>query len=447
MSVHFYIYPFVSPRSICYNFNNSYDETEGWLLSKHVIDDAKRCLQCNRPLCTAGCPIQTPIKEAIRLLLDNRISEAGKLLFDNNPLSLVCCHVCPQENQCEGHCVMGKKGSPVQISSIEQYISDFYLNIYKPVPSRKDRGKVAIIGSGPAGITIAFLLCQKDYDVTIYEGHDQIGGILRYGIPEFRLPKSILNRLMKTLIDSGVKIRPNTVIGTNLSVDDLIRDGVDAIFMGTGVWRPRKLSIPGESLGHVHFAIDYLKNPDVYGLGERLAVIGAGNVAMDVARTAFRHGCRKVSIICNAGEACVTARAVETEYARIDGSRIIHNKTAVRFVDEGVVLADSVETVNEDGETMIGPVPGTETLFPADSVIVAIGQGPRSVIVSSTTGIEVKDSGLVAVDEYGRTSREGIFASGDVVTGAKTVVEAVKVSRKVVDAIDAYVTRKRAGER
>jgi glutamate synthase (NADPH/NADH) small chain len=415
-------------------------------MSKHVIDDAKRCLQCKRPLCTTGCPIRTPIKEAIGLLLDNRISEAGKLLFDNNPLSLVCCHVCPQENQCEGHCVLGKKGSPVQISSIEEYISDFYLNIYKPVPSLKNRGKVAIIGSGPAGITIAFLLCQKNYDVTIYEGHDQIGGILRYGIPEFRLPKSILGRLMKTLIDSGVKIRPNTNIGINLSVDDLLRDGFDAIFMGTGVWRPRKLNIPGESLGHVHFAIDYLKNPDVYWLGEKLAVIGAGNVAMDAARTAFRHGCREVSIICNAGESSVTAREVETEYAKIDGARIIYNKTAVSFVDEGIMLADSRETVNDNGETVIEPTPGTEALFPVDSVIVAIGQGPRSVIVSSTTGIDVKDNGLVHVDEYGRTSREGVFASGDVVTGAKTVVEAVKVSRKVADAIDEYVTRKRAEE-
>lgn len=415
-------------------------------MSKHVIDDAKRCLQCNKPLCSTGCPIRTPIKEAIGLLLDNRISEAGKLLFDNNPLSIVCCHVCPQENQCEGHCVLGRKGSPVQISSIEQYISDFYLNIYKPIPSLKNRGKVAIIGSGPAGITIAFLLCQKNYDVTIYEGHDQIGGILRYGIPEFRLPKSILGRLMKTLMESGVKIRPNTNIGMNLSIDELIRDGFDAIFMGTGVWRPRKLNIPGESLGHVHFAIDYLKNPDVYWLGETLAVIGAGNVAMDAARTAFRHGCREVNIICNADESCVTARAVETEYAKIDGARIIYNKTAVKFVDEGIILADSDVSVNENGETIVRPAPGTETLFPVDSVIVAIGQGPRSVIVSSTTGIKVIDSGLVAVDEYGRTSREGVFASGDVVTGAKTVVEAVKVSRKVADAIDEYVTRKRAGE-
>ena len=280
---------------------------------------------------------------------------------------------------------------------------------------------------------------------TIYEGHDQIGGILRYGIPEFRLPKSILGRLMKTLIETGVKIRPNTNIGVNLSVDDLLRDGFDAIFMGTGVWRPRKLNIPGESLGHIHFAIDYLKNPDVYWLGEKLAVIGAGNVAMDAARTAFRHGCREVTIICNGGEDTVTARNVEAEYAKIDGARLIYHKTAVRFVDEGVMLADSRVAQDGDGMTVIEAIPGTETLFTADSVIVAVGQGPRSVIVSSTTGIDVKDSGLVAVDEYGRTSREGIFASGDVVTGAKTVVEAVKVSRKVANAIDEYVTRKRAG--
>jgi glutamate synthase (NADPH/NADH) small chain len=389
-----------------------------------------------------GCPIQTPVRDAIRLLLDNKIAEAGKLLFDNNPLSIVCCHVCPQENQCEGHCVMAKKSSPVQISAIEQYISDYYLSIYKPTPSLKNRAKVAIIGSGPAGITIAFLLSQKNYDITIYEGNDQIGGILRYGIPEFRLPKRILNRLMDILIDSGVKIRPNTTIGANLSIDDLFRDGYKAIFMGTGVWRPRKLNIKGESLGHVHFAIEYLRNPDVYRLGKRLAIIGAGNVAMDVARTAFRHGCEDVYIICNMDETSITAREIEVEYAKIDGAVFIMCKTAVEFIDEGVILADSDLYINENGEKCAKPIEGTESLFSADSVIIAISQGPRAVIVSSTTGIKIQDNGLVAVDDSGRTTREGVFASGDVVTGAKTVVEAVKVSRKVADAIDQYITDK-----
>lgn len=415
-------------------------------MSKHVIEDAKRCLQCKKPMCSVGCPVQTPIKDVIRLLLETKIGEAGSLLFENNPLSLVCAHVCSQENQCEGHCVMGKKGSPVQISAIEKYISDYYLNIYKPVSSSKTSGKVAIIGSGPAGITIAFFLSRKNYDITIYEGNDQIGGVLRYGIPEFRLPKTILDRLMNTLLESGVKIRPNTSIGTNLSIDDLFRDGFQAIFMGTGVWRPSKLNIKGESLGHVHYAIEYLRNPDVYRLGKRLAIIGAGNVAMDVARTALRHGCEEVDIICNGDESTITAREIETQYAKIDGARIMLYKSAVEFTDDGVILADSQIFTDENGQKRIVPIPGTEALYPVDSVIVAIGQGPRSVIVSSTTGIEVKANGLVAVDEYGSTSRPGVFASGDVVTGAKTVVEAVKVSRKVAEAIDQYITGLKSAE-
>lgn len=407
-------------------------------MSKHIIEDAKRCLQCKNPMCAKGCPVNTPIRDAIHLLLESRITEAGKLLFENNPLSLVCCHVCPQENQCEGHCVLGKKGSPVQISAIERYISDYYLNIYKPVPSGKTKGRIAIIGSGPAGITIASILSSRDYDVTIFEGNDKIGGVMRYGIPEFRLPKNILDRLMDKLIESGVKIRPNTSVGTNLTVDDLFRDGYRAIFMGTGVWRPKRLGIRGESLGNVHYAIEYLRNPAVYRLGKRICVIGAGNVAMDVARTAFRGGCEEVYIICNMGEETITAREIETEYAKIDGAKLIFHKTAVEFTDEGVMLAET--GVGDDGFPR--PLPGTETLFPSDSVIIAIGQGPRAVIVSSTTGIDVTPGGLVAVDSSGRTSRQGVFASGDVVTGAKTVVEAVKVSRMVADAMDEYVRSK-----
>jgi len=379
------------------------------------------------------------MREAIHLLLDNEVEQAGKLLFENNPLSLVCCHICPQENQCEGHCVLGKSGMPVHISAIEQYISDYYLNIYTPKVSTGKSGKVAIVGSGPAGITIAFLLSQRDYAVTLFEGNDQIGGILRYGIPEFRLPKSILDRLTNTLLDSGVKIRPNTTIGISLSVDDLFRDGFQAVFVGTGVWRPRKLGIKGESLGHVHFAIEYLRNPAVYRLGERVLIVGAGNVAVDVARTALRHRSREVCIACNKGEEAVTAHDVEVAYAKIDGVKFEYFKTVTEFVEEGAILADSRVFTDENGRERAEPVAGTEQLFEADSVIIAVGQGPRSVIVSSTVGIDVNNTGLVVVDECGRTTREGVFASGDVVTGAKTVVEAVRVSKRVADAIDAYV--------
>lgn len=408
-------------------------------MSKHIIEDAKRCLQCKNPMCSVGCPVATPVRDAIRLLLDSNIPEAGKMLFENNPLTLVCCHVCPQENQCEGHCVLGRKGSPVHISAIEQYISDYYLNIYKPQPSLKNKGRVAIIGSGPAGITIATILARRDYDVTIFEGNDKIGGILRYGIPEFRLPKSILNRLAEKMTEMGIKIKPNTTIGANITVDDLFRDDFKAVFIGTGVWRPSKLNIKGESLGHVHFAIEYLRNPDVYTLGKVVAVIGAGNVAMDVARTAFRHGAEEVYILCNKGESTITARPNEVEYAKIDGVQFEFYKTAVEFVDEGVILADSKVSVDENNHEIVETIPGTEHVFKADSVIVAISQGPRAVIVSSTHGIQVNEKGLVETDECGRTSRPGVFASGDVVTGAKTVVEAVRISKKVADAIDQYL--------
>ena len=411
-------------------------------MHKHVIDDAKRCLQCKKPLCSVGCPVNTPIKEAISLLLDRKLEQAGKLLFFNNPLSIVCCHICPQENQCEGHCALGKTGIPVHISYIERYISDYYLSSCIPFVSQKNRGRVAVIGSGPAGITIAFLLAEMNYNVTIYEGNDQIGGILRYGIPEFRLPKNILDRLKDMLLAVGITIRPNTAIGTNLVTDELFRDGYQAIFIGTGVWRPNKLGIKGESLGHVHFAIEYLRNPDVYNLGKRVAIIGAGNVAMDVARTIIRHGCKEVYIICNKGESAITAREVEVEYAKIDGVEFVFNKTAVEFVDEGIMLADSRVYTDEDGHEKVEPITETTQLFRADSVIISISQGPRAVIVSSTKGIDIKENGLVMTDDSGRTTREGVFASGDVVTGAKTVVEAVRVSRRVAKAIDEYITGK-----
>jgi len=286
------------------------------------------------------------------------------------------------------------------------------------------------------------ILAKKNYDVTVFEGHDKIGGILRYGIPEFRLPKNIIDRLYKIMIDSGIRVRPNTSIGANLTIDDLFRDDFRAIFIGTGVWRPRKLDIKGESLGHVHFAIEYLKNPDVYNLGKSLIVIGAGNVSMDVARTAIRHGCQEVLIVCNMDESDVSAREKEVQYAKIDGAKIEFKKMATEITDTGVLLADSEIFTDENGYRQAKPIPGTEKLYSADSVIVAVSQGPRSVIVSSTKGIDVAPNGLVAVDNCVHTSREGVFAGGDVVTGARTVVNAVKVSQAVADAIDEYVRGK-----
>lgn len=409
---------------------------------KHIVEEAKRCLRCKTPSCKKGCPVGTPINTMIAMLLDDSISDAGKMLFENNPLSVICALVCPHENFCEGHCVLAKKGMPIHVSSIEHYISDYYLNILNKKPVINHDKKVAIIGSGPAGITIALILAEKGYDITIFEAHDKIGGVLRYGIPEFRLPKEVLERLKEKITAMGIKIRPNVLIGPNLTIDDLFRDGYKAAFIGTGVWKPRTLSIKGESFGHVHYAIDYLKNPDVYSLGNTVAIIGAGNAAMDVARTALRKGSREVYIIYRKGIDEITASRHEVEYAKIDGVKFQFYTLPLEIVDEGIKYVKTQITTDESGQEEIVPIEGSEGLFPCDSIIIAISQGPRANIVSNTTGISVNKQGLVSTDDFGQTTREGVFASGDVVTGAKTVVEAVSFSKRVAEAIDEYVTGK-----
>jgi len=404
----------------------------------HVVNEAKRCLNCKKPMCVTGCPISTPIPQMIQKLLSGNITEAGEMVFENNPLSLVCSLVCDHEKQCEGHCILGKKGSPVHISSIENYISENYFDKLSKEKVKKNGMKAAIIGSGPAGITIAVLLAKKGYDITLFESRDKIGGVMRYGIPEFRLPKTILDRYKRLLLDMGIKIRPNTTIGGALTIDDLFRDGYKAIFIGTGVWRPNKLDIQGESLGHVHYAIDYLTNPDSYDLGERVVIIGAGNAAIDVARTALRKGSRRVSIYARRGTAAAGKR--EVEYALIDGVEFVYFKAPVEITDQGVVF----ESTEIDGNGHVRVIPDTQQLVEADSVIISVSQGPKNKIVSTTSGLDVDRKGLAVVNGSGRTTRQGIFASGDVVTGPKTVVEAVAYSKEVADAMDAYMQATKA---
>lgn len=408
-----------------------------------IIEEAKRCLQCKKPLCKEGCPVNTPINEVTKLFLEGNIMEAGKMLFYNNPLSVVCSLVCPHANQCEGSCVLGKKGNSIKFSVIEHYISDYYLNFVSTEVKTNLNKKVAIVGSGPAGITIAIILAAKGYDITIFEGHDKIGGVMRYGIPEFRLPKVILDKLKDKLISMGVKIRPNTLIGPTITIDDIFRDGYKAVFIGTGVWNPKGLGIIGETLGHVHYAIDYLKSPKSYNLGSRVCIIGAGNVAMDVARTALRNGSKEVYIMYRKGLKSVQAEEIEVEYAKLDGVRFNFYQSPFEIVDEGVKYINT-KLVGEDeqGKEIIKEIEGSEAIFKADSVILAIGQKPRTNIISSSKGIDVNNGGLVVTDECGRTTREGVFASGDVVTGAKTVVEAVGVSKIVADAIEEYICKK-----
>ena len=403
-------------------------------MALHVMEEANRCLGCKVPQCQKGCPIATPIPEVIKLLKANELDKAGRLLFENNPLTTVCSLICNHEGQCEGHCVLGRKGSPVHFSVIENYISSTYASKMVKGPAPSNGMKVAIVGSGPAGLTIAILMARYGYQVTIFEGKDKIGGILRYGIPEFRLPKTILDDIQYRHLElKGIKIRPNTRIGDAIQVDDLFRDGYKAIFIGTGVWKANTLKIKGESFGHVHYAINYLNNPDVYKLGEKVVVIGAGNAAMDVARTALRHGSRKVT--CFSITQKVAASQYEVSYAKLEGVEFEFNRKPVEITDEGVIFRDVTE--GEDGS--LTEVEGTDTLYPADSVIISISQGPQNTITRTTSGLNANARGLLVADENGHTSRPGVFASGDAVNGARTVVEAVAHSKKVAEAMHAYI--------
>ncbi|MBQ4600258.1 MAG: NAD(P)-dependent oxidoreductase [Oscillospiraceae bacterium] len=403
-------------------------------MALHVMDEANRCLGCKVPQCQKGCPINTPIPEVIKLLKENKLDEAGWLLFENNPLTTVCSLICNHEKQCEGHCVLGRKGAPVHFSTIESYISSTYASKMTQGPHPSNGMKVAIVGSGPAGITIAILMARYGYQVTIFEGQDKIGGILRYGIPEFRLPKSVLDDIQYRHLEmKGIKIRPNTRVGAAIGIDDLFRDGYKAIFIGTGVWKPNTLRIKGETFGHVHFGINYLNNPDSYRLGKRVIVIGAGNAAMDVARTAMRKGSEEIT--CFSLTKQVAASQYEFSYAQLEGVDFEYNKKPVEITDDGVIFRDVVE----DEEGNITEVEGSDQLYRANSVIISISQGPQNTIVTTTTGLQANQRGLLMADEDGRTSRPGIFASGDVVNGARTVVEAVAYSKRVAEAMHQYI--------
>lgn len=401
-------------------------------------NEANRCLLCKNPRCKSHCPISTPIPEVISLYKEGKIKEAGEILFNNNPLSVICSLVCPHEDQCKGNCIKGIKGEPIRFHDIEEEISMKYLNEIKfeNIPKNKDR--IAIVGGGPAGITIAFILAQKGYNITIFDAHEKIGGVLRYGIPQYRLHNKLIDILEEKLIDLGVKIRPNTLIGPVISLDRLFEDGYKAVFIGTGVWNPKTLNIKGETLGNVHYAIDYLKSPSVYRLGEKVAIIGAGNVAMDAARSAKRNGAKSVTVLYRKGFEQMTATNEEIREAKEDGVEFNLFRAPLEITEEGIKLALTENVVDENGKITTKIIDGEEELFECDSIIIAVSQTPRTNIVSNTTDLNTNKWGLVVTDDKGNTTKKGTFASGDVVTGAKTVVEAVVQAKIVANTIEEY---------
>ena len=402
-------------------------------MALHIIDEANRCLNCKKPMCQQGCPVHTPIPHIIQMFKENRLMEAGEELFQNNPMSVICATVCNHEEQCAGHCVLGRKGNAVHFSSIEHYISDMYLERMKIEQKEKKQQKVAVIGAGPAGMTVAILLAQQGYGVTVFEWKDKIGGIMQYGIPEFRLPKTVLDRYKNRMEEMGIQIRPNTTIGAVLKIEDLLRDGYASIFIGTGTWKPRNLGIHGECLGNVHFGIDYLENASTYNLGKNVAVIGMGNAAMDVARTALRNGAEHVTLYARGNE--ITASSHEVSYATIDGAEFVFGMQIDSINEKGPVFK---KTILDEEENIIGE---EEKLIQveADSTIISISQGPRKKLIRTTFGLEGSDKGLLIVDDNYMTTKPGVFAAGDVITGSKTVVHAVDGAKKAAEAMIQYM--------
>lgn len=441
-----------------------------------AIQEARRCLNCTRPSCRTGCPIQNNIPGFIRALSEGNIGMAYELISERSNLPAICGRVCPHERQCEAHCILTKKKCGIEIGSLEMFIADFaHQNDLMPThPSSKLRGRVAVIGSGPAGLTVAGDLAKMDFDVTIYEAQSEPGGVLLFGIPEFRLQKDIVRREISELRHIGVEIKTKQLAGVDFTVDDLFAQGYDAIFMGTGTSLPRTLDIPGKELSGILTATYFLRmvvladsgkldaSETLLHTGDNVIVVGAGNVAMDAARTAIRRGARNVTIVYHKTEAEISAFPSEYEAAVAEGVQFRFlsqpiaylNKKQMRAFskirrqaasdDEGELAGLLVQNIVKDEEGHFSAEGGQEVI-PCNCVILAVGQKPAARIVSTTKGIQVDKQGFVITRDrpYGMTTRAGVFSSGDVVHGPATVVLAMKESKKVAAGIAQYVDAKK----
>ncbi|MEG2486208.1 MAG: NAD(P)-dependent oxidoreductase [Cetobacterium sp.] len=400
-------------------------------MSINLIEEANRCLNCKKPLCKIHCPISTDIPNIINLFKENKIEEAGDILFKNNPLSVFCSILCPHENQCTGHCIKGIKGTPVDFPAIEKEISSKYLSNLPLQKHNSTDNRVAIIGGGPAGITSAILLAKEGFKVTIFEAFSKLGGVLRYGIPEFRLSKSLIDTFETYLLNLGVKIKYNTLVGPTHTIQNLKDDGFNYIIISTGVWNPKPMGIKGETKGDVHYAINYLISPESYHLGDNVLVIGGGNVAMDAARTAKRMGSH-VTVMYRRGEEDMPATKVEIAETKEDGVDFKFYLAPKEISDDLMTFLRTESFTDENGNRKLITLNDSDIAFPYTSIIVAVSQGPKKNIVLSENRVSTDKWGTVVVNDSFETSLENVFSCGDVVTGPKTVVAAVNDAKTVV---------------
>lgn len=433
-----------------------------------AIDEAQRCLNCKHMPCVSGCPVNIHIPAFIEKVREGDFEAAYQIIQQTSSLPAVCGRVCPQEKQCEAKCVRGIKGEPVGIGRLERFVADWHnanaTEQAKPVPSNGH--KVAIVGSGPSGLTCAGDLAKKGYKVTVYEALHTAGGVLVYGIPEFRLPKAIVAKEVETLKALGVDVETNVVIGKTLTIDELFEMGYEAVFIGSGAGLPRFMNIPGESLKGVYSANEfltrsnlmkaYLDAPDTPIMkGGNVAVVGGGNVAMDAARTALRLGAENVYIVYRRSMEELPARAEEVELAKEEGIefQLLRNPVEIlgynnpddpRDPKNGFVtgircIKMELGEPGADGRRRPVEVPGSEYVIDVDTVIMAIGTSPNPLIKNTTAGLEVNSHGGIIVNEEGLTSRTAVYAGGDAVTGAATVISAMGAGKTAAKAIDEYL--------
>jgi len=453
--------PKQKPEVRRHNFN----EVALGYTEEQAIEEANRCLQCPKPQCVPGCPVEIDIPAFIKLIREGRFDEAVKKIKEKNSLPAICGRVCPQEEQCQMNCVLGKVGDPVNIGRLERFVADWERQRGVTVPEKAPPTgkKVAIIGAGPAGLTAAADLAKLGHEVVIFEALHLPGGVLVYGIPEFRLPKSIVQAEVDYIKKLGVKLRLGYLIGRIHTIPELLKkEGFDAVFIGTGAGLPQFLGVPGENLGGIYSANEFLIRVNlmksyafpVYDtpirIGKHVAVIGGGNVAMDSARSALRLGAEEVCIVYRRSREEMPARKEEIENAEEEGiiCKFLANPT--RFIGDEKGWVKQMECIcmelgppDESGRRRPVPIKGSEFIMNVDTVIVAIGRTPNPIIQRTTEGLAVTKWGTIVVDENGKTSLEGVYAGGDIVTGEATVISAMGAGKKAARAIHQYLMNKK----